>query len=127
MAPVFLFYPTYYRSLGVRLYNFEGKAVTPEGTAVINFEQKVSREGTPYKQIVGVENFATFKEAQDYVASQKLPRYRIVGNNPFVSPVPLEAVEQFKLVHSEGSVTLGAPNTGTPEIKIFEYKGARTK
>ena len=127
MAPVFLFYPTYYRSLGVRLYNFEGKAVTPEGTAVINFEQKVSREGTPYKQIVGVENFATFKEAQDYVASQKLPRYRIVSNNPFVSPVPLEAVEQFKLVHSEGSVTLGAPNTGTPEIKIFEYKGARTK
>lgn len=127
LTPLVLFYPPYYRSLGVRLYNFEGKAVTPENTVVINFEDKVARDGTPYKEITGAQTFATFDDAQDYVAKQNLPKYRIVSNDPFVSSVPLAALEQFKLVHGDGSIKVGSAKDGTAEVKIFEYTGARTK
>jgi oligosaccharyl transferase (archaeosortase A-associated) len=121
LKPAILFYPEYYRSMVIRLYNFDGKQVTPESTMAISYQERVSREGITYKEITDVQYFPSYEEAETYVASQESGSYRIVGNSPFISPVPLEALEHYKLVYSsEGSIT--QPGIGNvPEVKIFEY------
>jgi len=121
LARVQLFHPEYYRSLCTRLYNFDGKAVNPESTWVISYEEKVSQEGTPYKEVTSLEQFTSYEEAEAYLLSQESANYKMVSPNPLVSPVPLEALEHYRLIHSsDGSVML--PGGGTvPAVKIFEY------
>jgi len=118
----FFIYPEYYRSFAARLYNFDGKAVTPEKTVVISYEQGVGEKGEPLKVITGAKEFDNYEEAEAYLASQESDNYRIVGTSPLVSPVPLEALEHYELIHaSEEAVTL--PIVGeSPAVKIFEYK-----
>lgn len=121
LKPFILFYPEYYRLLAVRLYNFDGQQVTPESTMVIFYQERVSQEGIIYREITDSKYFPSYEEAEAYVSSQESGSYRIVGNSPFISPVPLEALEHYKLVYSsEGSIT--QPGVGSiPEVKIFEY------
>jgi len=122
LEPVPIFYPEYYRSLVVRLYNFNGDEVIPKASTVVSYEERLSQEGFAYKQITSVESFAGYKEAEDYVANQKSGNYRIVGTNPFVSPVPLEKVDQYKLVYSSESSRIEPYSSNIiPEVKIFEY------
>lgn len=123
LVPVVLFYPEYYRSLVGRLYNFDGKAVTPDSSLVISYQERVSREGIPYKEITSIEEFISYQEAKAYLLSQDSANHRIVGGNPFVSPVPLEALEYFKLVHSSSEGVMQADVGVVPEVKIFEYIG----
>jgi dolichyl-diphosphooligosaccharide--protein glycosyltransferase len=121
LKPVILFYPEYYRSLLIRLYNFDGRQVTPQSSVVISYQEKVSGEGTPYKEITGVQSFPSYKEAEAYISSQASGNYRVVGADPFISPVPLEALKHYKLVHSSDS-SIKPPGGGSiPEVKIFEY------
>jgi hypothetical protein len=88
---------------------------------VISYQEKVSPAGQSYKLIDSVQSFETYGKAQAYVTSQKSGNYRIVGANPYISPVPLEALEHYKLVYSSKS-TVMRPGIGTiPEVKIFEY------
>jgi len=121
LVPVWLFYPEYYRALSTRLYNFDGKAVTPEVSLVISYQERVSEKGEAFKQITWSQPFPSYEEAIAYVSSQKSANYKIVGTNPFISPVPLDTVEHYKLIHSsESGVTV--PEVGVlPEVKIFEY------
>lgn len=125
LIPVRLYYPEYYRSLVTRLYNFDGKAVTPENTFVISYSEGVSQEGISYKAITGVEQFGSYEEAEAYLSSQQEGNYRIVSDNPFLSPVPLSPLKDYKLVYSSAeSVTLPVRETPIPEVKIFKYVGA---
>ncbi len=143
MVPILLYYPEYYRSLVIRLYNFNGEAVTletsvtydhdaelheqirsatPNTTIVISYEDRVSPEGIPYKFIDSVEYFGNYQEAEAYRIAKESDKYRIVGVDPFVSPVPLEAVQGYKLVFS--SLMSGrAQNSAVsvPRVKIFEF------
>ena len=121
LEPVILFHPEYYRSLLIRLYNFDGKQVVPSSSIVISFEERVSGDGQPYKEITSAKSFPSYEQAEAYVASQKSGNYRIVSDNPFASPVPLQALEHYKLVYSsKGSKTI--PSGGLiSEVKIFEY------
>ena len=126
LLSVQVFYPEYYRSLCVRLYNFNGKAVNDEKPMVISYREEVSSDGTPFKLITGMpEEFSTYQEALDYIESQESGNYEIIGTNPFISPIPLEAVDNYKAVYSsESSIPL--KDIGTiPEVKIFEYTGGR--
>ncbi len=102
-------YPEYYRSLSTRLYNFEGKAVTPQSIPVISYQEKVSQEGIPYREITSEEEFKSYEEAEAYLLSQESGNYEIVGTDPFISPVPLAALEHYELIYGS-------------EVKIFEYK-----
>jgi len=121
LEPVLLFYPEYYSSLVVRLYNFDGSKVIPKTSMVISYQEKVSPDGQPYKQIASVRSFDSYEEAQTYISNQKSSNYMIVSPDPYASPVPLPAVEHYRLVYaSKGSVM--EPGIGmVPEIKIFEY------
>jgi dolichyl-diphosphooligosaccharide--protein glycosyltransferase len=120
MAPIYLLHLAYYQSLVVRLYNFDGKAVTPENVLVISYEERETESGFVYKEVTNAEQFKTYKEAQAYILSQQSGNYRIVSTDPFKSPVPLEAMSHYKLIHSSDNVTLSSSVT-MPEVKIFEY------
>ena len=112
----YLYYPAYYNSTVVRLYNFDGKAVTPTESMVISYEEK-EYEGEKYKEITSGQSFSSYEDAQAYVASQTSGNYRIVGVDSFSSPVPLEELNSYELVYqSEATIT-------TATVKIFKYLG----
>lgn len=114
LQPVRLFYPSYYNSTVVRLYNFNGEAVVPSenATIIIAYREMVDRQGKPYKEITSSSSFPTYEEARDFISSHPSENYRIVGVDPFNSPVPLEKLEHYQLVYA----------TSSPyPVKIFEY------
>ena len=118
---VTLFSPEYYRSLVVRLYNFDGREVIPQSSTVISYQERISREGKPYKEITSAQSFSSYEEAEAYISSQESNNYEIVGTNPFISPVPLEALEHYKLIYSSDS-SIMQPDVGAiSKVKIFEY------
>ena len=120
LEPITLFYPAYYRSIVVRLYNFDGKAIVPKESIVISYEKKTNKEGVWYKEITGSKSFSTYEAAAEYLASHKSGNYRIVSPNPCVSPMPLEELKRYKLVH-ESDATATIAGKQLPEVKIFEY------
>ncbi len=123
LVPIVVFYPEYYRSLAVRLYNFNGEAVTPQNVGVISYEERMNREGAFYKEITSSKSFPTYDEATAYISKQKSGNYRIVGSNPFTSPVPLDELQSYKLVYSS-EISFNQPEAGMiPALKIFEYEG----
>jgi len=121
LISVQLFYPEYYRSMVVRLYNFDGDQVTPQNSLVISYEEKIDREGNPYKEIVSGRSFDSYEEAEAYISSQESGNYRIVGTNPFISPVPLEALKKYRLIHSSDESKIVPEFGEISEVKIFEY------
>ena len=123
LVAVQLFYIEYYRSLAVRLYNFDSNPVTPENSMVISYEEKVDRDGKAYKEIIGGQSFTSYEEAEAYISSQESGNHRIVGLHPFISPVPLEPLGKYRLIHSSDS-SIMVPEIGEiSEVKVFEYVG----
>ena len=118
-----LYYPAYYQSTVARLYNFDGKAVVPTESIAISYEEREAATGEKYKVIRNVQPFPTYEEAVAYIASQDSESYRIVGTNPFVSPVPLEALNSYQLVYVSDA-TAGVHDGSMPALKIFKYLGS---
>ncbi|MFH1652119.1 MAG: oligosaccharyl transferase, archaeosortase A system-associated [Chloroflexota bacterium] len=121
LRPINLFYPAYFQTTAVRLYNFDGKAVTKVSPAVVTYEESV-RNGQKIKIITDGKNFTTYEEAQSYLREH--PGNTVLGSgNLFVSPVPLEAVKDYELVYSSES---GFPEQQVgfvPGVKVFRYLG----
>ena len=120
-----LYYPEYYRSMCSRLYNFGGEAVVPHDSTVVISYEEVTGLLLTYKEITSTETFATYEEALEYLESQTASNYRIVGEDRFISPVPLEELEHYKLVHQSDPEVIPAVIEGEEEqffyVKIFEY------
>lgn len=110
-----LYYPSYYQSIVARLYNFDGKAVIPTESVVISYTEE---KGIDYKIITSGESFSSYEDARAYVGNQTSGNYRIVGTNPFSSPVPLEELNSYELVY-QSEATISATT-----VKIFEYLGS---
>ncbi len=108
---IVLFYPEYYCSLGVRLYNFNGQGVTSVKPVVISYRPVATDAGMFYGQVLSSKEFSSYPEAQSYVSKQKSGNWRIVSADPMVSPVPLEALGGYELIHGSN-------------VKIFEFLGA---
>jgi dolichyl-diphosphooligosaccharide--protein glycosyltransferase len=123
VVPINLFYPEYYRSMSTRLYSFDGKAVTPDTLRVISFQENTTSGGEVIKQITSVQSFSSYEEATAYIAGQQSANYRIISDNPFISPVPLEALEHYNLVHGSDVPIRLADGRTLPAVKIFEYVG----
>ena len=118
-----LFYPEYYRSLVVRLYNFGGLEVIPRDSTVISYEEIVSQDGETLKLITDVQVFSSYEEAEAYLAGRASGNHRIVGLDPFRSPVPLEALEHYRLIHHSEDMSKRPDGSEIPSVKIFEYIG----
>ncbi len=121
LVPVLLFHPAYYRSLCVRLYNFDGKAVSPSTCAVISYKKKVYPDGAYRKEIVSAKTFTKYEDAEAYISQQKTGNYRIASDNPFISPVPLEGLKNYRLAFSSTTGKLQKDVGMVPTVKIFEY------
>jgi len=125
---VMLYHPEYYRSMCSRLYNFGGEAVVPYNSTVVISYEEVKFLRTTIKQITGNETFATYEEALEYLGSQNTTNYEIVGEDPSISPVPLEKLEHYNLVYQSDPVVIEEEGKKEEEeeeqlfyVKIFEY------
>ena len=122
-GPKIFYYPKYYNSTIVRLYNFNGEAVTEVHPLVIEYEELVYTDGEVYKIIKDVKEFSTYQEALDYVESAGPDNHRLVGVSPFISPIPLASMEAYKLVYSSVYSKQYSDNTTISEVKIFKFFG----
>jgi len=113
-----LYYPAYYNSTVVRLYNFDGKAFNSTESIVISYKEKVTGEEGRYKEITNGWTFPTYEAAEAYVGNQTSGNYKIVGTDPFSSPMPLERLESYERVYPPDATTTTAP------VKIFKYLGS---
>jgi len=117
---VWLFYPPYYKSTVVRLYNFDGEAAVPaENCWVVlpwSGESVWIDADIKYKNVIGdPKYFSSYEEAEAYVSSQQSGNYGIGGFDPFVTIVPLEELNSYELVYQS--------ETEEP-VKIFKYLGS---
>ena len=114
-------HPEYYRSMVSRLYNFDGRAVIPQSTRVISYEERADNDNNIYKVVSSDKTFASYEEAEVYLSSQESGNYQIVGSDPFNSPVPLEALEHYRLINGSDSSVAVSAEKQVPAVKIFEY------
>jgi oligosaccharyl transferase (archaeosortase A-associated) len=121
LYPVLLYYPEYYRSFIVRLFNFDASQVTFQDSTVISYEDRVTSDGKSYKEIINYKSFHSYNEALAYMNSLKTGKHRIVGTDPFVSPIPLDSLKHYKLVYSSTNSDTHPQLGRIPQVKIFEY------
>ena len=119
MIPEVYYYPDYYRSLAVRLYFFDGKEATYNGTTIISYAERVNQDGLLYKEIIGTQSFPTFEQAVEYISKKSSGNYKIASPNPMITPIPLTSLESYNLVYS--SSQSAQANSNVPALKIFEY------
>ena len=116
-----LYYPEYFQSMAVRMYNFDCQAVNATSIWVIGYEERQNEAGGIFKLVTEAKQYSSYEEANEFVAAQETGNYRIVSNNPMASCIPLEALDSYELVHaSEQGLQLTSGNL-TPQVKIFEY------
>ena len=115
-----LLYPAYYRTLLVRLYNFDGQAVANGNPVVVTYKEVTGRDGNKYRVITDFQEFDSYQEALDYVKKEGATNHVVAGKSPFISPIPLEAVEDYELVYSSEQRVASSGNSTIPEIKIFQ-------
>lgn len=120
---IMFYYPKYYQGMCSRLYNFECESVVPNNsTWVISYTEVTDQSGQKFKALTDVANegrpFATYEEARAF--TNEHPGYVIVGLHPFISPVPLEKLEHYKLIHSSDQM-INIGDIITSYVKIFEY------
>ena len=117
---VLLYTPDFYRSLIVRLFSFDGKAVTDSKPFVVTWEIH-NINGTNAKVITKADQYQSYAAAQAYIASQKTGNYDIVGTNPFINIVPLDPVTNFKEVFTSPSTDSFSGNVTISDVKVFQY------
>ncbi len=122
IQPVKVFYPAYYESLGARLFDFDGKAVTAQGGAIIQY-QSYNVSGQTYKVVTDAKSFTGDIASAEKEAASMGGDYVIAGVNPLVSPVSVPALDDFKLVHSSTELDQYSANMSVPDVKIYEYLG----
>jgi dolichyl-diphosphooligosaccharide--protein glycosyltransferase len=114
LGPLVLFHPEYYRTLMVRLYVYGGGPYTPkDATYVITFRDHANADGTVSKEILESRRFKTYEGAAAYLDRFGHTGRLIVGLNPKESPVPIEPLARFKMIHESAG--------GAPAVRIFEY------
>jgi len=122
LSPRIYYSVKYFQTQVVRLYNFEGKKVVPTNSMVITYVEKTTPQGQPYKLITQRESFTSYEKALEYMSKlNNADKTAIVSGNPFSSPVPLEELTGYKLLHSSDIKVTPVEGIVTPEIKIFEY------
>jgi oligosaccharyl transferase (archaeosortase A-associated) len=119
LTSILCFYPEYYSSTIIHLYQFDGKQVEAQDPTVVTYIEKVTERGERFKQITDLQVFSNYAQAAAYVVKNPT-NTRIVGTDPKVSPVPLNALENYELVYQSDD-TIDEPSFGiVPAIKIFE-------
>lgn len=123
LAPVLLYYPSYYRTMGSRLYAFGGAAVAAQPMVA------VYRQDGERKIVEQLEMFPTVDAAERFIEKWG-GAARIVGTSPFVSCVSLEPLRSLSRVHASAALDNRPPAETPyqpPTIAIFEFTGATSR
>jgi hypothetical protein len=123
LLPVRIYHPSYYQTLGVRLYNFNGEAVEPVQTLVVLVEERVNAEGIAFKLVLQTRSFNNYESAVSFIDAQQSGNYEIIGVDPFISPVPIEKLNQYTLVYTSDEIVEEESGVTNPAVKIFKYTG----
>ncbi|HEY2996390.1 MAG TPA: oligosaccharyl transferase, archaeosortase A system-associated [Methylomirabilota bacterium] len=114
LAPLTLFHAEYYQTLMVRLYVYGGGPYVPKDTTyVITYRDHPNGDGTTSKEILESLRFKTYEGATAYLDRKGHTGRLIVGLNPKESPVPIEPLTRFRLIHESPG--------GAPAVRVFEY------
>jgi len=117
-----LYYPEYYRTMLVRLYNFSGEVFEPQVYQVIRYSDTGGLSEAP-RLITGLDTFDTYEEAMAFVADANDEHVRLVSADPLQACVELDVLEGYSVVfESTYSSTLGS--VSVPEVRVFEFAGA---
>jgi hypothetical protein len=82
--------------------------------------------------VTGITPFSSYEEALEYLQTEGTENRRIVGTYPFISPVPLEAMDDYRGVYTseeklyDYDIELNDEETihgSVFDVKIFEYIG----
>jgi hypothetical protein len=119
-APKMFFLPAYYRSMAIRLFIFGGQAVDGRDGAMILFLQQ---RGS-HQEVVGTKRFESAQEAVRAEAACRDKGCVLVSDNPMVSCVPLEPLQQLRPVFASTSSVLGFGRRGRKAVQVYEFTGA---
>jgi len=112
-------YPAFYQSMATRLYSFNGTAQAGLNPTVVEYTVRTTSQGS-YKEVISVKQFSTYEEAVAFKSAQTSGDFVIVGTDIMESPVPLEALKNYRLIYSSSeNVTLSSAGSSA-QIKIFE-------
>ncbi|MFI5179385.1 MAG: STT3 domain-containing protein [Vicinamibacterales bacterium] len=121
LGAVMVFYPDYYRSMTMRLYQFGGAAVVPRNsTWAITFVWQTAG-GAPFREITSSQLFADYDAADRFLKSLGPGNHRIVSFDPTRSPVPIAAMAGVRIAFESRERSLAF---GVPAVRIFEVEPA---
>jgi oligosaccharyl transferase (archaeosortase A-associated) len=120
---VMLYYPEYYQSMSSRLYLFGCEGWVPQQVTAISWKQQqlTASDGSTFtaKVISDQQTFSSYNTAKAFVDTHT--NYRIVSSSPISSPVPLDKLENYKLIY-QSPTTIATQQTGNiSEVEIFQY------
>lgn len=115
-----VYYPAFYRSLFNRLYVFRGLPVTPRQTTVLSFRNDRDEAGNPIKVVTALRDFDDYDEAERYRRTLPPETTRLVGRTPFLTCVPLEGLEHFRLIHQSPTVIGARFGQPVSYVEIYE-------
>jgi dolichyl-diphosphooligosaccharide--protein glycosyltransferase len=123
LQPVMLYYPEYYQSMCSRLYLFAGEEWVPQQVLAVSWNERqlTSTDGSTFtaKVVSDQKSFSTYDSAKAFVDVHQ--DYRIVGTSPVVSPVPLEKLDHYKLIHQSPTIVSTQQQGNISEVEIFQY------
>lgn len=122
VSRVNIFYPEYYQSMAVRLFNFDCQPVKSPGCPILIYTEK---DGS--KWIQKVVDSPSYNEAIKYSEANKLvdgEKYAFGGTDPFLPCVDLPEVRGIVPLKGFGGVDLSGMSQAvkqTYEVKVFQY------
>jgi oligosaccharyl transferase (archaeosortase A-associated) len=124
-SPKMFYLPAYYRSMAIRLFVFGGQAVDArDGATLVFLQQKRFPGGGTYQEVTGAKRFASAQEALAAEAGCRNQGCAVVGDNPMISCVPLDALQQLRAVFASTSSVLGFGSSGRKAVQVYEFTGA---
>lgn len=110
----------YFKSMTARMFFFDGSEMAGNQGIGLSYKGVEMEEGVIVPVLTEAPKISSnFTELEEFVRTSKEKGYmaEIGSTSPAVSPVPLEALQHFRLVHeSETPVT----SSGQKWVKIFE-------
>jgi asparagine N-glycosylation enzyme membrane subunit Stt3 len=117
VTPIRMFDPDYYKLLLVKLYNFDGKASAGETPVVLSYEVRTAGGSNVYVLTEDPKQFNSYREALTYINNNPDKNFYLGSNNPYVNPIPIDAVTDFNLVYGS---TDNDDTDNVPDVKVFQ-------
>jgi dolichyl-diphosphooligosaccharide--protein glycosyltransferase len=121
LLPALVFYPAYYESMAIRLYQFRGRSVAPVHPAVMTYADRRGADGSAYREVTEMRILSTSSEAEAYLASLGPGPHRLVGLQPNEPPVAMDGLPDFEPVWASAQP---GPWPGTPALSVFRWSPA---